>query len=246
MSFHDQSQYNLRFEWGREGLEALASTVDVIVIVDVLSFTTTVEIGVTQGATLYPYRMRDNTAADYAREKDAVLAVARGQEDDKHPYSLSPQSMTKAKSGARIVLPSPNGATLSTVAARYDATVLAGCLRNASAVAGACRSCGERIAVIAAGERWQGDRGDLRPAIEDLIGAGAILNAIDEKSVSPEAAVAIAAYLAVADDLPTTLRECSSGRELIQVGFAADIKLAAAVDVSTTVPILREHAFVRL
>ena len=244
MNFHNQSGYDLRFEWGLEGLETLAPEVGVIVIVDVLSFSTTVEIGVSRGATILPYRMRGGEATVYAREQEAVLAVSRGREDDAHPYSLSPRSMMTVKSGERVVLPSPNGATLSTVAAGHDVVVLAGCLRNAGAVATACQG-GDAIAVVAAGERWQGDRSDLRPAIEDLIGAGAILSAIPDGTVSPEAKIAIAAYKSVESSLQQTLIKCSSGCELAQIGFANDVHLAAEIDVSQTVPVLREGQFAR-
>lgn len=36
---HDQSQYQVRFDWGLAGAETVAADVDVIVVVDVLSFT---------------------------------------------------------------------------------------------------------------------------------------------------------------------------------------------------------------
>jgi 2-phosphosulfolactate phosphatase len=37
--YFDQSEYDIRFEWGLAGVKALAPICDVMVIVDVLSFT---------------------------------------------------------------------------------------------------------------------------------------------------------------------------------------------------------------
>jgi 2-phosphosulfolactate phosphatase len=53
-------------------------------------------------------------------------------------YSLSPQSLASIPKGTRLVLPSPNGATL-TLATEKTPT-LAGCLRNYRAVALAAQS----------------------------------------------------------------------------------------------------------
>ena len=50
---------------------------DVAVVVDVLSFTTTLTIAVGQGTRVFPFGWKDDRAAAHAAEKDAVLAVGR-------------------------------------------------------------------------------------------------------------------------------------------------------------------------
>ena len=55
----DQDGHRVRFEWGPNGLRRLAPGSDVVVIVDVLSFTTAVDIAVGRGATVLPYRWHD-------------------------------------------------------------------------------------------------------------------------------------------------------------------------------------------
>jgi 2-phosphosulfolactate phosphatase len=60
---------------------------------------------------------------------------------------------------------------------------------------------------------------------------------------SPEAQAAVAAFRQAERDLPRLLRECASGRELIERGFAADVELAAACGVSAAVPRLVGDAF---
>jgi 2-phosphosulfolactate phosphatase len=245
--FDDQTDFSERFEWGEDGLRRLAPHADVVVIVDVLSFATAVDVAVSRGAIVYPFPERGAPAADYARRVHAVLAGDRSAAQQKSGYSLSPVSLQAIPSGTRLVLPSPNGATLVTLASKHADTVLLGCLRNASAVAACWRSLGATVAVIAAGERWShgdGWSGSLRPAVEDLIGAGAILAALSPRDPSPEAVAAMAAFQAAADDLPSFLAACSSGKELIERGFASDVTLAAEHNVSRSVPRLRDDRLV--
>src|SRR5829696_5652950 len=185
-AFFDQHEYDIRCEWGEPGVAALAMHSDVIVIVDVLSFSTCVDIAVSNGAVIYPYPLQDDTAQDYAKSLGALLAVSRRSLAD--GYSLSPTSLLAIPAGTRLVLPSPNGATLSR--ATGDVPTIAGCLRNARAVANAAQALGQRISVVPAGERWPG--GSLRPGIEDWIGAGAIIAHLDGFR-SPEAELAVTA-----------------------------------------------------
>jgi 2-phosphosulfolactate phosphatase len=236
--FDDQAEFDERFDWGEDGVRRLAPVADVVVVVDVISFTTTVDVAVGRGATVYPYRQRGGPAAAFARSVGAVLAGDRDQPRPGTPYSLSPASLMAIPAGTRLVLPSPNGATLILLAAELGATVLAGCLRNAAATAAACRAQGGSVAVVGAGERWRHDRamtGSLRPAVEDLVGAGAILAALAPTNPSPEAIAAIAAFHAALPDLGGFLAACASGNELCGQGFAADVELAAQLDVSLTV-----------
>src|SRR5437588_12205829 len=96
-----QTGCDARFEWGMDGVRRLAPVSDVVVIVDVLSFSTCVDVAVSRGATVFPYRWRDASAEEYAREKGAVLAMSRGQTTREQPYSLSPLSLETLASGAR-------------------------------------------------------------------------------------------------------------------------------------------------
>ena len=237
MSFFDQSGFELRCEWGPQGVKALAPGSDVVIIVDILSFSTCVEIAVSRGAIVFPFRFKDERAADFAREKDALLA---GKRDEPGGFSLSPMSLLSLPGNARLVLPSPNGATLSLLTG--GVLTLAGCLRNARAVADAAQRFGPRVSLIPAGERWETD-GSLRPALEDLIGAGAILARLSGTR-SPDAELAVASYERAKADLPGFLRACASGRELIERGFPEDVELSAQENVSDAVPILREGAYV--
>src|SRR6266571_4640807 len=105
MAFWDQHGFGARCEWSVEGARLLADTSDVLVVVDVISSTTCITIGCERGARVYPYRFKDDAAAQYAESLGASLAVHRDAVDEAHPYSLSPRTFTKAKPGEKIVLP---------------------------------------------------------------------------------------------------------------------------------------------
>jgi 2-phosphosulfolactate phosphatase len=139
----------------------------------------------------------------------------------------------------KLVLPSPNGSTLTL--ATGDTPTLAGCLRNARGMAETAKKYGDRIAVIPAGERWPD--GSLRPSFEDFIGAGAIINYLDGKC-SPEAHAARSVFLAVEENLENLLLQCSSGKELIERGYKEDVLLAAELNVSDCVPTLTDGAYI--
>jgi 2-phosphosulfolactate phosphatase len=138
----------------------------------------------------------------------------------------------------KLVLPSPNGSALTHLTGK--APTLAGCLRNATAVARAAMQIGRKIAVIPAGERWPD--GSLRPAIEDWLGAGAIIESL-VGSRSPEARLAAQAFRSTRKILDQTLAKCSSGKELIEKGFADDVRLAGELNVSDAAPIYCDDAY---
>lgn len=221
MAFTDQAGFDIRCEWGAEGVAALSGC-RTFIVVDVLSFSSCVSVAMVRGVTIFPYPYQDaNGAADLAQRHQATLAGRRGDR-----YSLSPASLLAAPAGTRLVLPSPNGATIA-LQARDRGHVLAGCLRNVSATCARAVALGGPVAVIPAGERWADGR--LRPAYEDLVGAGAIAAMLPGRP-SPDAAAAIGAFRSAAHHLAALLSSCASGREMADGGFAEDVRLAAELD----------------
>lgn len=241
-----QQAYGVRFEWGPSGARRLGREVACLVVVDVLSFTTSVSVAVEAGTEVFPYAWRDETAAAFAREKAAASAVGRRAATPESPWSLSPAALRKAPFTPRLVLPSPNGSAIA--AAADGATVVAGSLRNASAVGRwlALHGYGTRerpVAVIGAGERWPD--GSLRPALEDLLGAGAVITALAARgagALSPEAAAARSCFTGT-PDVAAAVTACSSGLELSRGGFADDVTIAVELDAATIVPVLTDGAF---
>lgn len=247
-----QVGHEVRLDWGPVGARACAA--EVSVVVDVLSFSTAVTVATGRGTRVHPCAWRDERAAVMAAELDAVLAVGRleaRRDGAAAAPSLSPATLLVADLPERLVLPSPNGSAIAAVLAGGGSTVVAGCLRNARAVgtwvAAAVRA-GRTVAVIAAGERWPED-GSLRPALEDHLGAGAILSALRSACparLGPEAGAAAALYEAAADHVTRLLHDCAGGRELSEAGFADDVTTAAEVDTSRVVPVLVDGAFTAL
>ncbi|APY88966.1 hypothetical protein DCW30_33870 [Streptomyces alfalfae] len=245
-----QSPYGVRCEWGLDGARRLTAAGDVacLVVVDVLSFTTAVSVAVDAGTRVFPYRWRDETAAAFAGARDAGLAVGRGAATPTTPWSLSPAALRAARLPARLVLPSPNGSTIAAAAADAGCLVVAGCLRNARAVGSWAAlhgygSAEKPLAVVPAGERWPD--GGLRPALEDLLGAGAVISALGTPGgLSPEARAAVAAFTST-PGLGAALAGCASGRELAARAYEGDVALAAESDTSDAVPLLQGGAFDR-
>jgi 2-phosphosulfolactate phosphatase len=232
----------LHLEWGREGA-ARCPTGGVLVVVDVLSFSTAVSVCTERGTAVYPAAWRDARAGELAEREGAVLAVGRRAASAGHPWSLSPAALRAAPAPERLVLPSPNGSAIA-AAAPPGVTVVAACLRNATAVGRWVARRAPAVTVVPAGERWPD--GSLRPALEDLLGAGAVVAAA--AAAAPALALSAEAQAARVTFAGThhpadAVRACVSGQELVLGGFAADVEVAVELDASAVVPVLTAGAF---
>jgi 2-phosphosulfolactate phosphatase len=206
---HDQHRYQVRLDWGIDGLVRLAPS-DVVVVVDVLRYSTTVT--------------------------DALASTTRVTlDDDAHAVSI-------------------NGAALAEAAARTEAVVMLGCLRNASALAAAVmaeqttRDARTSVAVVAAGELVSSSPGAaLRFSVEDHLGAGAVVAALGALGIdhtSPEAAAAGEAFSGLRGALRHLLTASGSGQELIERDLRDQVLGAAELDAASVVPVLRDGGFV--
>jgi 2-phosphosulfolactate phosphatase len=232
MSWAAQDGYDVRFDWGAAGVARLAPACRTFVVVDILRFSTAVETGLSHGLVLRPEHWPmplegRGRLGDYVADG----SVPGGP-------SLSPSSLLSLPVGCSVVLPSLNGANCALAAAATGATVIAGSLRNASAVARHLESARYPVGVIAAGE--VSPDGGLRPAVEDILGAAALLRGV-AGSFSPEASVTAAAFSP--EPLPL-VRASASGRQLAEVGHDEDADWAGQLDVSELVPVLADGVFV--
>jgi 2-phosphosulfolactate phosphatase len=245
---YSQPGAGARFDWGPAGAAELARVCSVLVVVDVLSFTTAVDVAVSRGMRIHPFPW-DRQAREYANRIGASVAVGRGKVTRDQPWSLSPSALRRAPVAPDLVLPSPNGATICSAADSTGVPVVAASLRNAAAIARWLRGEGygdptSAVGVVAAGELWPD--GALRPCVEDLLGAAAVLDGLAQLGVtlSVEAAVTLAALASMPNVRPAVERSVS-GQELIERGYAQDVAIAVEVDVSQTVPLLTSGAFTK-
>ncbi|MGW6709563.1 hypothetical protein ACWGDE_32390 [Streptomyces sp. NPDC054956] len=91
-----------RFEWGPVGAGRIAAEAACLVVVDVLSFTTSVTVAVERGTRVFPHAWRDESAAKFAEEVDARPAVGRRAATPEAPWSLSPVYLMEAPFVRRI------------------------------------------------------------------------------------------------------------------------------------------------
>ncbi len=234
-------------DWGRRGARRAAERGDILIIVDVISFSSLVATALHHGGVISPCTAPDDPV-DLARRIGGEAAVRRLEVPEKGRFSLSPLTYTDIEPGTAIAVYSPNGATC-TLYAREAPYVFVGGLINAEAVAQTVaeiiREKNIPVTVIACGEREKSanDDGPIRWAVEDYLGAGAILSHIPFAK-SPDARVCEAAYLACGDQIDRLLWDCPSGRELRNIGFGADVEHCARTGIYDCVPALHDGCFV--
>ncbi|MGG3468751.1 2-phosphosulfolactate phosphatase [Neobacillus pocheonensis] len=244
----DQSPNECRVEWGRRGAMEAAERGDIVIIVDVLSFSSTVISALGNGAIIYPFPPNLD-GKEYAEKIGAEYLLGRAEAVRLGKPSLSPVSFNEQYNKKKYVLSSLNGAFCTWVAAKVPA-LLIGSLLNAAAVASAVnhfrKQTRANITIVPCGEQWndvKNNEDTLRPAIEDYLGAGAILNYLEGKK-SSEAEICLGTFQHARPKLKELIWECGSGRELRGRGFADDVIHCSRLNAYQTVPILKNDHFI--
>jgi 2-phosphosulfolactate phosphatase len=159
-------------------------------------------------------------------------------------FANSPLALARAGvRGRSVVLSTTNGTAILKML-RGSGNVLVGCLRNARACGTAAvrlaEAQGVGIRVVCAGRL-------RRFVMEDAVAAGVIVTRVVEATEARgiETNLTDAARVAVRvcdgyPDTPTALFDSDGGRVLRDIGQEEDIPFCAEVDVTDTVPILRD------
>ncbi|WP_059173674.1 2-phosphosulfolactate phosphatase [Bacillus sp. FJAT-27445] len=244
----DQAPYAVRMEWGRRGAREAAERGDIVLIVDVISFSSTVTTALHTGCEIYPYPPHLDGKA-YAEQIGGEYILGRSEAAKLGKATLSPVSFNTSHQGKSFVLTSLNGAFCTWIAEKVPA-LLIGSILNAAAAAKAANEIRKRIqadiTVVPCGEQWNQpaeNEDSLRPSIEDYLGAGVILSMLDGEK-SPEAEVCEGGYQSAKDRLGKLIWDCGSGRELRAKGFEEDVVHCGKLNAFSTVPLLFGKKFI--
>jgi len=231
-----------RLGWGRNGAIEASKNSDIVIVVDTLSFSTTVAYAVSMGAVIYPCALGDDPS-ELCENYNAEIAVGRLDVPSKGRFSLSPLTFKNIELSTKVVLPALNGGTCCKLAQKNSAKVIIGSLINAKAVSRHIMSHIDdtiesiTITVIACGERFKKPTpdGEIRFAIEDYLGAGAIISEL-KMNKTPEAMACEGAFIHNQKSLDKLIWECESGVELRDIGFGDDVKFASQINSIEVVP----------
>jgi len=202
-----------------------------VVVFDVLRATTTMTAALAAG--VKAIHVFPDTASVRKSAGEVGLfrgALMCGEEKCLRPEGFhlgnSPGAFTREYAERTVFMSTTNG-TRAILAAQDAALLFVGALVNATAVATVLAEVGMDVTLLCAGTNG-------RVAIEDVIGAGAVLAALNRKAhpapASDATRIALNLYESARNDLPRALAEGDGGRNVIAAGLAEDIAFCASVD----------------
>jgi 2-phosphosulfolactate phosphatase len=196
----------------------------VVVVFDVLRATTTMAAALAVGVReilVYP----DIESVRQAK-KQIPDALACGEQQCLRPEGFdlgnSPGDFNDHQEGKTLLMCTTNG-TKAILAARGADQVFTGAIVNAQAVARKLREVAKNVTLLCAGTNGE-------VAMEDAIGAGAVISFLEGAALSEGARKARQSFLAARDDLPRLLRATAGGRNIIRAQLERDIDFAARLN----------------
>jgi 2-phosphosulfolactate phosphatase len=219
-------------------LNAAALEGRVVVVFDVLRATTSIIAALAAGVA--EVRVLENLEA--ARAAAAQFAGPRllcGEQRCLRPEGFdlgnSPGEFTPAHAGKTLFMSTTNG-TRALLAAQHAGTVLAGALVNAAAIAKSVAQFGRDLTLLCAGT-------DGRVAMDDVLGAGAVLEALRQftyvELASDIARIALRLFGSCQDDLRGALAQATGGQNVLRAGLDGDLDFAARLSSIDVVGVLR-------
>jgi 2-phosphosulfolactate phosphatase len=200
-----------------------------VVVFDVLRATTTMTAALASGAReIHVFSSLD--AARSAAEAHAGSRLLCGEVRCLPPEGFdlgnSPGTyVTDVVQGKTLFMSTTNG-TRAIAAARGARKLFVAALVNARAATDALIRTGLDVTLLCAGT-------DGALAVEDIVGAGAVVLELSTQAKAEESAnatIAAALFSACRDDLPRHLRQTTGARNVIAAGLEADVPFAAMLN----------------
>ena len=223
----------------------------IAVVIDVLRASTTIVTALAHGAALVlPRRSIDEALATAAARPGALLGGERGGiKISGFDLGTSPAEYPADRvAGKPVVITTTNG-TAALAACHEADEVLVGAIVNRTAVAVTARRLAVERGCSAIHLVCAGTDGHVTD--EDVLAAGAILDAAARDDHLDEAArsardrfrgLAAAGRAGLEQRIATAFRTCLGGENLMALGMAGDLPLAAAIDSLALVPRLDRAA----
>lgn len=212
----------------------------IAVAIDVLRATTSIVQALAAGCTrVYVCAEIDEAQALRGRlgAAQSLLAGERGGKPlPGFDLGNSPREFTAERCRGRSLVMTTSNGTRALVHAAHAERVLAAAFANVSAVCEQLRADPRPITIVCAGD-------DGRPCLEDALLAGAIVEqlAVAGCALDDSADLAHDSFLRRGANLLDSLKFSQGGRHLATLGYAADLPVAASVDLHRLVPELRRE-----
>jgi 2-phosphosulfolactate phosphatase len=211
------------------------------VVFDVVRATTTMTAALAAGVK----EIRVFDSLDAAKEAAAAFVgpkILCGEANTLKPPGFdlgnSPGDFQRNMHAGHTAFMATTNGTRAIVAARSAATLLVGALVNAQAVASEVIAAGRDLTLLCAGTEG-------KMSLEDLLGAGAVLDAaITAGGVEPvgdAAIVALRTFQASRHELPSVLRLGAGGGNLIRAGLEKDFAFCAALNSLPVVGVVHDN-----
>ena len=195
-----------------------------VVVFDVLRATSTITTAIAAGAEQIRFFADPDLALATRREYPHALLCGEkgclkipGFDLGNSPLEFRPEVVR-----GRVILMTTTNGTKAIHAAKNARHLFAGSLLNARATAEALVRNPEDIVLLCAGT-------DNHPAMEDILGAGAVINELQKLALATPmkatdlAMTACFAFRQAAADLQSALSKAQGGRNLIAAGLSGDI-----------------------
>ena len=214
----------------------------IVVVIDIFRASSSICYGIDNGAEAIIPVATVEECKSY-ESKGYILAAERdGKVVDGFDFGNSPFAYAEDKvNGKTIVLTTTNGTHAINESKKAAYQVIIGSFLNLTAVCDYLKSQDKDVFLLCAG--WKN-----KFNLEDTLFAGAVVNQLkDENYFLDDASVAADdLYQLAKDDLSAYTSKTSHSERLKKLGIEEDIKFCLNVDITSTIPVLKDGRLIKL